>query len=238
MSAPGGRRVALLAAALVAGCAALLRLLPHVWGYRFDAPQRVFLGIGYLPGDFRQYAALAAQARDGAGALLANEFTTQPHDPRLLALFASLTGWTTRLVGGSVEAVVWASHALQLVAILAFFALAWRLFGRFFPDDGARLRAFVLLAFSGGLEWLLWSLGGVLPAATAGPLVGLTWPVRSWNTFEGLFAPYQVAGYASLLLLWNLYLDGVERRRAAPLAGAVLCVPLVDRKSTRLNSSH
>jgi hypothetical protein len=217
-----GKRRAVLVAAGIALAAATLRLLPHLWGYRYASPERVFLGLGYLVGDFRQYAALTAQARDSGALFLCDEFTTAPSDGRFLVLFASLAGWLARLTGGS---VILASHALQLVAILAFFALLWRFLGHVFPRDGARLRAFVLVAVSGGLEWLLWGAGGAFPPAGLRDLLGLTWPVRSWNTFEGLFAPHAIAAYAVVLAIWNLTLDGA-RGRASALVLAALLVPV------------
>lgn len=210
------------AALAIALAAPLLRLLPVAYGWTLSTPERRFLGFAYLPKDFVQYAAFVAQARDELSVLLRNEFTLEPQLGRYVLLLLSATGWLSRALGVD---LVFLLPLLQLAGGTALLLVCWRLLSFYFTDERARLLTLALVAFSGGLEWVVWWTEPLHPPGVS--LVEGIWPLFCWNTFEGLFHPFQVwcqaaAAQGSVLLLRYAREGGRGR-----LALAALLVPLV-----------
>lgn len=224
---PAPRATARRTLVIVAALAVLVpavRMLPNVWGYAWETPERAFLGLGFLPNDFRQYASLAAQAREGGRLFLTNEYTLAPQYGRYLVLFPWIVGRISALTGAGIPPVWW---AVQLATGATLLGLVWALLGRLGLGAARRLRAFVLVACSGGLEWAAWAAAGRLPAATNEAIAHITWPVIGWSTFASLFAPLGSLAYALVLAIFVLLLRAAESRSAATTALAAALVTLV-----------
>jgi len=201
-----------------------LRLLPNLWGYLHETPERAFLGLGYLANDFRSYASFASQAREQADLFLRNEYTLAPQDGRYLLLFAWITGRLAALVDCAIPPAWWAA---QLVTGAGLFLGIWVLLGRLGLDARQRRRAYLLVAFAGGLEWIPWSLAHALSPETNAFFHAYTWPLLGWNTFESVFAPFGTLAYALAIALFVLLLRAARTGRRGPLAGAAALVPAV-----------
>lgn len=196
---------------LVALLAPAIRMLPNAWGYLYETPSRVFLGLGFLPNDFRSYASFISQARETGGFFLQNEFTLQPQDGRYVLLFQWLVGRFAAITGSDVPLAWW---VIQLAAGAALLIAVWRLLRAFFEDTRERFLCFMLVACSGGLEWIPWATRSWLPNGVRDGILAVTWPLISWNTFESLFAPLSTLAYAGAVLLLGLVLhrDGQPGR--------------------------
>ncbi len=213
-----------LAAVSIALIAPALRMLPNVWGYRYESADRAFTGLGFLPNDFRSYASFIAQARETGRFFFENEFTLQPQDGRYVLLFHWLTGRVSAITGLEIPPAWW---IVQLAAGVALLLGARAFLGGVFTDPRERLRCLLLIAFSGGLEWVLWAVGPWLPAAVREHGQSVTWPIIGWNTFESLFAPLSTLACAlSLGVLWIASRSG-QTVRPVRLGVSALLILLV-----------
>ncbi|RIL01507.1 MAG: hypothetical protein DCC71_17500 [Proteobacteria bacterium] len=198
-----------------------LRLAP-LWSGRLRSDdEHVFLGLAFIPKDFVSYAAFMAQARRSGRFLLTNDFTLEPQEGRYVLLFHWLVGRIAAWLDAEVIAV-W--PVLQALAGSALLLGVWRLLRVYFPEPRVRLLAFALVGFAGGLEWVVWQLGDLLPPQARDAAVLACWPLLSWNTFEGLFNPLQTTAYAAMiwLLVWLEAAARARRPLRALLAFAVV----------------
>jgi hypothetical protein len=211
---------------ILATAIAALRALPYAWSFvaqpspgspPVSAANSTLLHLGYIPKDFLQYVAFAAQAADSGGWLLANPFTTEAQDPRFVAPLLTAIGKLAGAIGASPALVL---ELVRLPALLLFFAVLWWLLGRFFEDRRTRWGAALLVGLSGGLEVLVKPLGGWLPADVAHQLEQSTWQMSGWTTFAAAFNPLWIVGSTAVLAALALVLD--RRRRFGLREGGLL----------------
>src|SRR3546814_2570976 len=96
----------------------------------------------------------------------------------------------------------------------------------------------VLYALMGIAAWLVWRVGGFRAARAALTLFLVQLAVNA--LWSWLFFGWHLGAlaFADIVLLWVLIVATlIAFWRIRPIAGALL-IPYLDRKSTRLNSSH
>jgi len=181
----------------------LLNALPTWSGYLEERPpERVFLGFRYMAGDHFQYASFARQAADDGRLFMENRFTTEPQKGRFLLLYMWLAGEICRFTGLDVPG---AWEVLRLVTGIAFMLAAWSFAGLLFKEAGGRMLAYLLIAFSGGIGWILYLITGE-PAAgvTMASLKDAFNYQWNWSTFGSMLVPMWVAPAALLLVCASL----------------------------------
>ncbi len=214
-----------LVLAAVAVALALLRVGP-VFTTSPPQPDQVFLGFPYSIEDTLQYADFVAQVRDHDRLLLANRFSLEQQDPRLILLPIWLIGQLAALLGISV-AVAWAlAQALLIIGFV--FVLDW-LLGRFFPRPGQRLFAGLFILLAGGLDGWVVLLGDAWPEHWAAVLKRDLWPVLGWTPYMAMYNPLYLAGWLGLLGWLGLALLALERRwwAAGATAGGLVLLYLI-----------
>ncbi len=137
--------------------ALIVTSVPYVVGWLRSTPDRVFGGFAFAIEDGYSYLSKMRQGAEGLW-LFQLPYTSEPHTPTIFYLFYLLLGKLSALTGLSTALVYHLARlffdAILLVVIYRFIALftAWR---------SVRRIAFLLIAFSGGLGWLLILLGQV-----------------------------------------------------------------------------
>ena len=177
---------------------AVLRSLPFIATRLSHDPRVAYLPIGYIPKDFLQYIALIRQAGAAGPLTLENPFTTQPQSGRIILLFHTLLG---QLAAWTHIDPFWMFELsrIPLLAVLAW--VLWRFLTPILPDTGHRAWACWLVAFSGGLEFLVRPLGAHLPPIIA-PRTGQDlWHLFGWNSFESFYNPLWIAALILLLVV-------------------------------------
>ena len=189
--------------------------VPTLLGVALSTPAVQFGGTVYGVEDANSYLAKMRQGARGAW-LFHIPYTAEAHPGTIIYIHYLLLGKVAALTGLSPEVVYQAARlacsALLLVAVYEFVA-------RFTLSRAIRLVAFLLVAFSGGMGWLLTLLGrsqwlGSLPLDMISP--------ESY-VFLTLYAPPHIA-LATACLLWGLprIRDGAAKHDPGPvLAGTV-----------------
>jgi hypothetical protein len=174
-------------------------------------PGHTFLGVGYIPKDFLQYAALIRQASADGSPLLYNPFTTEPQAARFILLFHWLVGRAARVTGlSAIDALEWSRVPL----LFLLFATLWWFLRAVFTDPKDRLAAALLVGFAGGLESLVRPFGGaLLPKAFDLRLQQDTSPLHGWSAFASFYNPLWIAALCIALLVLRPLLFSAERSR-------------------------
>lgn len=184
---------------LAAAVAAALRALPFLWTRVVeDPPGLVAPPIGYIPKDWLAYVSLIRQLPEAGQWALANPFTTEPQSGRFILFFHQLLNAVHRLT--EVDPF-WLLELSRVPLILAFFAVLWRFLGDVLPGGRERSWALWLIAFSGGVDFLVLRLAGWAPTWLENTLRQELWSLYGWSTFAGLYNPLWVAGLTLLLVV-------------------------------------
>lgn len=129
----------------------------------------------YLPTDHAAYLSFVRQGIEGGGPWSRNLFTTEAQDGRFLMGTLTAVGWLTRATGLPVP---WAWHLIRWIGVAAVVGALGSLVRGLWPTRGARVFAFGLLLFAGGLDF--WALGGASLGLWGDP--GLSsWARNPWN---------------------------------------------------------
>jgi len=199
----------------------LLNALPTWNGYLDERlPDRVFLGFRYMAGDHYQYASFVRQAADEGRFFMENRFTTEPQQGRYLLLYMWLAGQVCRFTGLDVPA---AWEVLRFLSGIFFMLAAWSFAGRFFPDRKGRMLAYVLVAFSGGVGYLLYLITGEPGAGITVAYLKDAWNYQwNWSTFSSMLVPMWVAPAAIFVVCGAI----LAREKAAGMRDAILLFAL------------
>lgn len=199
LTEPNSRRFAVL---LCLG-AALVAVLPSLFGWATAPPTSRYLGVEYNLDDQMVYAAWMRQAAEGR-ILFENRFTTDPQPGLTLHVYFLVLGWVSKALGIPLTMAL-----ARAVFGAMFFWLVFRLVSRVTTDVFARKLAMSLVAIGGGLGFLVWQSFGTtiqrpVPEALSSLLLGRL-PIDAWQPEAFVFPSLITNGLfmASLcLILW------------------------------------
>jgi len=134
--------------------------IPYLVAWSFATPDRVFSGCILLFEDCASYLAKMRQGAEGAW-LFHISYTPETHPGALFFPFHLILGKTARfLPGGNLGAkLILACHLARVVFGLAFLLMAYRFLAAFTRRLAVRRLAWLMVAWGGGLGWLLAGLG-------------------------------------------------------------------------------
>jgi hypothetical protein len=189
---------------LVLGTIALIvTSIPYVLGVGLATEERVFGGFVYAIEDCYSYLAKMRQGAEGAW-LFRIAYTPEPHRRALFFPFHLLLGKVAALLPGSdlTARLVWVYHGARVIFGLVLLLTVYRFLAEFTERVAVRRLAWLLVAFGGGLGWLLVVLGkpgwlGSMP---------LDFILPEGFTFLVLYSFPHIALARSLLLLGILCL--------------------------------
>ncbi len=180
--------------------------VPYAIGLARSTTDRVFAGATFAVEDLFSYFAKMRQGASGEW-LFHIVYTSEPHAGALFFLFHLLLGKVAALTGLPLEVTYhlarWVFGALMLATVYRFTAAVT-------GSTAIRRIAFLLIAFGGGLGWLLMLLGQ--PNWLGSPPLDLILP--EGFTFLVLYAMPHIALARTLLLLGLLLLWQREASRS------------------------
>ncbi len=135
--------------------ALIVTSIPYVIGWLRSTPTRVFGGFVIAIEDGYSYLAKMNEGAHGAW-LFTLPYTSEPHTPTLLYIFHLLLGKVAALTGLSLIAVY---HLARLICDALLLITVYRFIAMFVASRAVRRIALLLIAFSGGLGWLLLLIG-------------------------------------------------------------------------------
>ncbi len=194
----------------------LITTLPYLYGYLSAPPGKQFMGIMLDVPDHAQYF---SWMRDLSTAnLVSNKMTPEPNR----AIFFNLLWWMLGRVGvllGVGYPVMY--QILRLVATALFLWLAYQVCAWFLDDLIMRRTAFLTIALTSGLGWILVALKYTLMKGTL--LLPLDVFVAEGNTFLGILGYAHFIAAALYISVFLLILLGQRRRqvRYAVIAGVL-----------------
>lgn len=183
--------------------------LPYLLGWTLATPEHRFSGFVYNVQDINTYLAKMQQGARGAW-LFHLSYTSEPHRGSLFFLFylalSHLTAWS----GLPLELMY---HLARLVCGAFLLVTVYRFAAAFTQRRAVRQITFLLVAFSGGLGWLVLLLArgewlGILPLDLLLP---------EGFAFLAIYAlPHIALAQALLLLAFLALLQALETERAGP----------------------
>ncbi len=177
---------------------AALRAIPFLAGCATaPAEGQVRIPVGYNPTDFSVYASLVRSASEHFSFTLENPFTTFPQDGRYLMPLFSLLGGLGKLTGlGPFSVLEWSRTPL----IFLFFGTLWWFLAPIFSCSKDRMLACVLVAFSGGIEYLVMPFISHFPAEVADVAGHDLSNAFGWTSFASCYNPLWLAGLTGTLV--------------------------------------
>lgn len=196
-------------ALIVGACALLLSSLPYLAGFAVQTPDRVFDGAVFDLPDYHSHLARMQQGRRGEW-LYRLLFTSEDHDGALLPAFYVALGHLARLTSLSLPIVF---QAARLVFGALFLAAAYRLIATLADRSDVRRAAFVLVAFSSGVGWLVQM---VAPADPGGISPIDFWLIDANSFFSIMMFPHFTASTACLLEIYTRLLRPLDSAEVTP----------------------
>ena len=177
-----------------------LTSIPYVVGASLSGDGRVFGGFVYAVGDCYSYLAKMRQGAEGAW-LFHIPYTPEAHPGALFFLFHLLLGKIAALLPGDdlTQRLVWIYHAARWIFGVGLLTTIYHFLAVLTGRVRIRRVAWSMIAFGGGLGWLLVALGR--PGWLGSMPLDLLLPEAF--TFLVLFAFPHIA-LARTLLLWGL----------------------------------
>ena len=194
-------------------------MLPTWYGYLAQRPpQKIFMGFRFMAEDHNSYATFVNESAEEGKLFFENRYTTEPQKGRFLLLYMWLVGKISRITG---LGVVGSWELARLVSGFVFMLVTWCFASLLFDDLRKRFLAYMFVAFSGGIGWLVYPLmmhwiRGMNDGVLKDPF-NLQW---NWSTFGSMTTPLWVAPAA--LLLFCAYLIGGPRRKLRQSLGIIL----------------
>lgn len=188
--------------------------MPYVYGYLSTPPGKQYMGIMLDVPDHAQYFSWMREL--STANLASNKMTPEPNRP----VFFNLLWWGL----GRLNLVLGLGYAgmfqlLRVVAIILFLLLAYRMCKWFLKDRLMSQAAFLVIAFTSGLGWLLVALKYI----TRGDLLlPLDVYVAEGNTFLGMLGyPHFIAALL-YVFVFDLILRGQAKGQIRYAVGAGL----------------
>jgi hypothetical protein len=192
--------------------------IPYLLGWVTSTPEVEFGGAVYNVHDANSYIAKMRQGAQGAW-LFRLPYTVEEHRGTIVYIYYLLLGKLAAVSGVSLE---WTFHLARLASGALLLTTVYAFLARFTSYRAVRRTAFLLIAFSGGMAWLL-SLLGVTHWLDWLPL-DLILPEA--YVFLTLYSSPHIA-LAMACILWGLLcLEDLEhlRARLVLIAAAVFTV--------------
>jgi hypothetical protein len=175
--------------------ALFLANLPYLLGVLLSTPSMVFGGAVYGVQDVNSYFAKMRQGAQGAW-LFQIPYTVEAHAGTIIYIFYLLLGKVSRLTGLSLELVY---HVARLVCGVFLLVTVYSFVAFYTPHRAVRRTAFLLIAFSSGLGWLMTVVGATDWLGT----ISLDLISPEAYTFLTLYSPPHLA-LATSCLLWGV----------------------------------
>ena len=203
--------------------ALIVTSVPYVIGWLRSTPDHVFGGFVIAIEDGNSYLAKMNEGAHGAW-LFTLPYTSEPHTPSLFYLFYLLLGKAAALTGSTLAMMY---HLARLICDAVLLAVIYRFIAAFSGSRAVRRIAFLIIAFSGGLGWLLLLLGqgnwlGSAPIDFYSPEAFTYLVLYGWPHIA-LARALMLSG---LLLLWNGRTPGRAVLAGLCWLGMGLLVPL------------
>jgi hypothetical protein len=130
--------------------------LPYILGAAHATDDRVFGGFVYAVEDCYSYVAKMRQGAEGAW-LFHLPYTPEPHPGSLFVPFHILLGKVAPLLPGDdlTTRMVWVYHGARLALGLGLLLTTYRFLAALCASVAVRRLAWLMVAFGGGLGWLL-----------------------------------------------------------------------------------
>lgn len=134
--------------------------IPYVLGAALATEDRIFGGFVYALEDCYSYLAKMRQGAEGAW-LFRIAYTPEPHRGALFFPFHLLLGKVAVALpwGDLTTRMVWVYHGARVVLGLVLLLTVYRFVAEFTKQVAVRRLAWLMVAFGGGLGWLLVALG-------------------------------------------------------------------------------
>ncbi len=218
---PGEKKaVAAMAAAVMA-----VTLLPYLAALQLAEPGAAFGGFIWGVDDGNVYLSWIRQASEGH-LLLANQYTTDPQNPRFLNLFLIFAGLLCRMTG---LAPIYVFHGLRILGGVFMLLSFYWLVSVLTADRWVRWAALGLVALGSGLGWMVVLLDEAGIAVGIHPVdAGVKWQVQpeAVTFLSALLNPLFITSMGLICLTLGHALIALERRRlrSAVAAGILLLV--------------
>ena len=185
--------------------AAIVTSVAYVFGLARSSPDRVFSGATFAVEDMNSYF---AKMREGASGewLFHIVHTSEPHDGALFFVFHLLLGKFATLTGLPLEVMY---HLARLVFGALLLVTLYRFIAVFSGSTAIRRVAFLLVAFGGGLGWVL--MLAAQPNWLGSPPLDLILP--EGFTFLVLYAMPHIALARTLMLLGLMALYEIPKSK-------------------------
>lgn len=193
----------------------VLTSLPYVYGYLSAPPNKVFMGVMLGVPDHEQYFSWMREL--STANLAANKLTPEANSP----VFFNLLWWVMGHVGALLGLGFGPMYQiLRVVATGAFFAAVFAVIRRFMADSFERRVAFLVVALSSGLGWVLVvSKYSLTPGQLLFPIDVF---IAEGNTFLDVMAYPHFVAAGLYVLVFELVLIGLKRRSLVYSWGAGL----------------
>jgi hypothetical protein len=167
------------------------------------------MGFRYMADDHNSYATFINQSAEEGKLFMENRYTTEPQKGRFLLLYMWLVGQISRLTG---LGVIGSWELARLLAGLGFMLVAWWFSRLLFDDRRKQLLAYIFVAFSGGIGWLLFLFTIPLVVGTSDGYLKDAFNFQwNWSTFGSMVTPLWVAP-AAMLLVCACLIAGTRRK--------------------------
>jgi hypothetical protein len=191
-------RWALLWAAIVVG----LTCLPYLAAWKLAPEGTQYTGLLVNPRDGETYFAKMQQGARGDW-LFHLPFTPEPHEGALVNTFYLALGHLSALVGLPIPVTY---HLARALAGFILLVVAYRFIAAFLEQVRTRRVAFLLLAFSSGLGWLM---------AAVGMITADLWVVEGFTFLSVLANPHFPLAIGLMLLIF-LQVLGLQAKNGRP----------------------
>lgn len=184
----------------------------------------MFAGVsGFHNYDTHQYLSYARQAGDSSALFMENPYTTEPQDGRFLILSTFFVGRLSKITGMSLPV---AYTAASFLAGIVLFISLWLLSGVIFTGRKERICFYLLLAFSGGMEWVVELIKRGISKESLSSLDNIFSIDRGYSVFYWSQNGIWCMGMAAVVFsLWLLLKSPAESGKT--FSPRVLCAGLV-----------
>jgi hypothetical protein len=134
--------------------------VPYLVGALSASDERVFVGFVYGVEDCLSYVAKMRQGADGAW-LFHLPYTSEPHPGSFIYIHYLLLGKLAALLPGGtlITRCIWVYHAARLVFGMLLLIVTYQFLAALTDHRAVRRLAWLMIAFGGGIGWLLLMVG-------------------------------------------------------------------------------
>lgn len=208
---------------LVAVSVALFTTIPVLVGYAQSNPNTALFNGFEFQEDFHAYAGYVESGVSGNPFLLVDKSTSEIQDGRYVIVYFTLLAALVRVTHLPID-VVW--NAARFLVIVVLLLMFWKLYTRVLPRAETRTSAYLLLAFGGGLGWIVPVLGKFIPAVANLYSTDLTYAL-GYTLIGFAFHPLAMFGLIFFVGMVLFLLDFWEHEKEQEILGASACALMV-----------